>query len=126
MDLPGGMIPLLEIDYFNPVVSDWNETAYQRELQERETCGICLYVISPEMTGVYSIAEVVDDSNKRPHKTVFYFTDGFDDKQTKSLEAVGKMVLRNGGCWRDGTIQELAEFLNDFCYYQAKFMKDFC
>jgi GH15 family glucan-1,4-alpha-glucosidase len=55
------------------------------ELRQRETCDICLYVITPKMTGVYSIAEVIDDSNKRPNKTVLVrlrtdendrFTDG--------------------------------------------------
>jgi len=109
------LIPLLKIDYFNPVVDDWNEASYNRELQERKICDICLYVITPEMTGVYSIAEAVDDSNKRPSKTVFYFTDGFDAGQTKSLSAVGTMVLNNGGWWRGGTIQDLADFLNNFC-----------
>jgi hypothetical protein len=54
------------------------------------------------MTGVYSIAEVIDDSNKRPKKTIFCFInkDGkneFDDTQIKSLDKVGVMVETNGG-----------------------------
>lgn len=54
------------------------------------------------MKGVYSIAEVIDDSNKRPEKTIFcimrYYDDlEFDESQLKSLIAVGKMVERNGG-----------------------------
>ena len=58
------------------------------------------------MTGVYSIAEVIDDSNKRPEKTVFSFLlsdDGkkFDKGQIKSLMNVGKMVRSNGGKWLD-------------------------
>jgi hypothetical protein len=32
------LIPTLEIDYFNPVVEDWNEEAQERELKEREEC----------------------------------------------------------------------------------------
>jgi hypothetical protein len=103
------LIPMLDgvgVDYFNPVVADWNCEAYQRELMERETCDYVLYVITPKMTGVYSIAEVVDDSNKRPRKTIFCFlpkdSDGltsfqFTEAQTKSLTAVGKMVEANGG-----------------------------
>ena len=67
------LIKLLKIDYFNPVVDDWNEEAYQEELRQREICDFCLYVITPKMTGVYSIAEVVDDSNKRPEKTIFCY-----------------------------------------------------
>ena len=65
------LIKMLEIDYFNPVVDDWTEECYQEELRQREICDYCLYVITPRMTGVYSIAEVVDDSNKRPEKTIF-------------------------------------------------------
>ena len=52
------LIPMLKIDYFNPVVDDWNEEAYKNELRERKICDLCLYTITPEMAGVYSIAEV--------------------------------------------------------------------
>ena len=94
--------PKLKIDYFNPVVEDWTEEDYQNELKERENCDYCLYVITPKMSGVYSIAEVIDDSNKRPKKTIFCFVnkDGkneFDDTQIKSLDKVGVMVETNGG-----------------------------
>lgn len=117
------LIPLLKeanIDFFNPVVPDWNEQAYQTELRERETCDYVLYVITPKMTGVYSIAEAVDDSNKRPKKTIFCFlgedVDGdvqltFDKGQTKSLTAVGKMVQQNGALWvadLQGVVKALA------------------
>lgn len=96
------LIPKLNIDYFNPVVPIWNEAAYQRELEERKTADFCLYLITAKMKGVYSIAEVIDDSNKRPEKTIFCYSniDGeFDRSMLKSLEAVGKMVMRNGATW---------------------------
>lgn len=82
------------------------------ERRQREECDFCLYVITPLMTGVYSIAEVIDDSNKRPNKTIFCFVNTdfinatneygflrktFDCGQVKSLDQVGKMVERNGG-----------------------------
>ncbi|TAD98951.1 MAG: hypothetical protein EAZ97_10050 [Bacteroidetes bacterium] len=110
------LIPELKIPYFNPVVLEWTDEAYQNELRERETCDFCLYVITPKMTGVYSIAEVIDDSNKRPQKTVFHFIvkDGeneFTPFQIKSLQAVGKMVDRNGGKWLQN-FQEVINFLN--------------
>lgn len=96
------LISMLKIDYFNPVVDDWNEEAYQRELKERQECDYVLYVITPKMTGVYSIAEVVDDSNKRPLSTLFVFLtedDGnkFDKGQLISLKKVGALVMQNGG-----------------------------
>lgn len=95
------IIPMLDIEYFNPVVADWTPACMEEELRQRETCELCLYVITPKMTGTYAIAEVVDDSNKRPDKTIFVRLrdDGsarFDEGQWKSLGAVAQMVERNG------------------------------
>jgi len=113
------MLDTKRIGYFDPVVPDWNAEAQAREVKERETCDYRLYWITPEMKGVYSIAEVVDDSNKRPTGTLF----GFDVistvdpavsmpiEQVKSLAAVGKMVVRNGGRWFK-TLAEVAKYLN--------------
>lgn len=109
--------PKLKINYFDPVVPNWTEEAYKRELQEREDCDYCLYVITPKMSGVYAVAEVIDDSNKRPDKTVFCVLnqdDGhtFSDFQKKSLDAVGKLVERNGGTWLEN-LDDVANYLND-------------
>ena len=116
------LIEMLEIDYFNPVVDDWTEECYQEELRQREICDYCLYVITPRMKGVYSIAEVVDDSNKRSKKTIFCvvtadFSDTgdiimFDEQQLKSLDKVGVMVQNNGGKYFR-TLREVAKFLNN-------------
>lgn len=120
------LIPLLTIDYFNPVVEDWNEECMAEERRQRETCDFCLYVITPLMTGVYSIAEVIDDSNKRPDKTIFCFVNTdfvdaineygilrktFDYGQIKSLDQVGKMVERNGGKYFR-SLTDVADYLN--------------
>ena len=91
-----------KLEYFNPVVDDWNDESQKREIKERENCDFCLYVITPKMTGVYAIAEVVDDSNKRPSKTVVVvWRDDdeykFNEAQWKSLYNVVKLVKRNGG-----------------------------
>ncbi len=96
------IITMLEIDFFNPVVEDWTPDCMAEEIKQRETCDIVLYVITPKMTGTYSIAEVVDDSNKRPERTIFIRLrdDGkerFDEGQWRSLGAVALMVKRNGG-----------------------------
>ncbi len=112
------IIPKLKINYFNPVVDDWNEEAYKKELHEREHCDFCIYVITPKMTGVYSIAEVIDDSNKRPDKTLFCVLtkdgkDRFTGAQKKSLEAVGKMVESNGGKWFR-SLHKMIDFLNAY------------
>jgi len=90
------------IGYFNPVVPDWTEACMAQEIQERKTCDFVLYTITPKMTGVYSIAEVVDDSNKKAEKTILVLLRDdnhmkFSAEQWKSLGAVAKMVTRNGG-----------------------------
>jgi hypothetical protein len=76
------------------------------------------------MTGTYAIAEVVDDSNKRPQKTLFCFLleDGdigfptwdqkFNNAQIKSLNMVKKMVASNGGQVFDN-LEQIAYFLNN-------------
>lgn len=98
------LIPLLKIAYFNPVVPIWDEAAYQRELHERATCDFILYVITPKATGFYSIAELIDDSNKRPQKTIFVLLEEdegekFSPHQMKSLKKTGTMVVDNGAIW---------------------------
>lgn len=94
------LIPMLDINYFNPVVKDWTPDCMDEEIKQREICDYCLYVITSEMLGVYSIAEVVDDSNKRPEKTIFcVLIDGFEKHELKSLAEVGRMVTENGSIY---------------------------
>lgn len=118
---------LNNVDYFNPVVKDWNDEAYKRELYEREHCDFCLYCITPKMKGVYSIAEVIDDSNKRPEKTIFVYlkkdeNDEFDKVQSKSLDAVSKMIIKNKGKVFKN-LNEVAEFLNNYIHVSDFLLK---
>jgi hypothetical protein len=111
------LIPLLNINYFNPVVNNWTPECQAEEIRQRAGCDYVLYVITPRMTGVYSIAEVVEDSNKRPSKTIFCALpdDGelsFNSDQLKSLSMVTAMVKTNGAKVFD-TLAEVAEFLNN-------------
>jgi len=108
--------PLLNIEYFDPIVPDWDEESYQRELFERETSNYVLYTITPKLTGVYSIAEIIEDSNKRPEKTIFVVLSEdegtkFDKFQLDSLNAVKKMVIKNGATVFDD-LASVAEFVN--------------
>ena len=111
------LIPMLnnKISAFNPIVEKWTEQARVNELLHREQDDILLYVFSPLRIGYYSIAEVIDDSNKRPNKTIFCILEEdegkkFSIKENKSLEAIKKIVKNNGAtfaCW-----DKLAEKLN--------------
>ncbi len=112
------LIEMLEIEYFNPIVADWTPSCQEEEIRQRELCDYCLYVITPQMTGVYSIAEVVDDSNKKPDRTLFCVLLGDDEEksfsssQCKSLMMVGRMIERNGGK-HFISLEDVAEYLNN-------------
>ena len=118
------IIPLLDkvgISYFNPVVDEWDDSAMANELRERESCDFCFYGVTPKMTGTYAIAEVVDDSNKRPKKTVLVImrndgSDKFDYGQWKSLIAVREMVKRNGGMVFDSLKDAVSGMSNKAVY----------
>lgn len=109
------LIPMLKIDYFNPVVKNWNEQARQREIYERENSDYVLYVLTRAYS-TYSIAEVVDDSNKRPNKTICCIFSEEDypltKQELKHLNQVGKLVERNGGKYFH-SLKEVAKFLGD-------------
>ena len=109
--------PLLKCRYYNPIVKNWSEEDRLREVHERETSDYVLYGITNGIKGVYSIAEVVDDSNKRPEKTLFlnlYEADDrvFTQQMSKSLKAVENLLKSNGVKVFD-SIKEVAEFLNN-------------
>ena len=109
------LINRLKIDYFNPVVPDWTPECMEEELRQRGICDYCLYVITTYyMSSVYSIAEVVDDSNKQPEKTIFCVSEHngtFLEGQRRSLNQVGKMVERNGGKYFTD-LNDVAKYLN--------------
>ncbi len=94
------LIPLLKCKYFNPVVSDWNETAQEIEKKAKEDCQISLYVITPYMEGIFSIAEIMEDVLiRRINKTVVcilkdYYDTSFSDKNFRSLMAFKNLLLK--------------------------------
>ena len=107
------LIPMLKCDYYNPIVKNWSETDRLREVRERETSDFVLYVITSGMKGVYSIAEIVDDSNKRPEKTIVcVLYDGIERKMAHSLNAVINLVKSNGATVCE-TLEEVAQILNN-------------
>lgn len=110
------LIPLLTCDYYNPIVKNWSEADRQREVKERESDDIIVYTITNGIKGVYSIAEVVDDSNKRPDKVIFcnlYTTTGSRDSEQMdhSLKAVENLIKSNG-CQVCTSIEDLASLIN--------------
>jgi hypothetical protein len=106
------IIPQLQCNYYNPIVKNWSEADRLREVHERQTADYVLYVLTSDMAGVYSIAEVIDDSNKRPMKTLLcVLYDGFGPKMSHSLRAVEKLAAENGARVFE-SLDEVVRFLN--------------
>jgi hypothetical protein len=104
------------VDYFNPVVEDWDETSQQLEIEKRESCDLVLYVITPKMTGVYSIAESVYDACMRPEKTIFCVLDNDDNNewtehQHKSLEMT-KQLIKDCGAYVAKDLDDVVNYIN--------------
>lgn len=111
------IIPMLKIDYFNPVVSDWTPECQEEEKRQKKICKYQLYVITPKMKGVFSIAEVVESSNKNPDGTILCIldkdgNDEFEEFQKRSLDAVAELV-RNNNSFVSKNITEVVAYLNE-------------
>ena len=96
------LISLLDSDslaYFNPIVDNWDDSAREKEfLVKNSKNTVEVYVITSDMKGVFSIAEAVDASNKKPEQTIFLIVrDGFNTHQLKSLDATKDIISGNGG-----------------------------
>jgi len=113
------LIPMLNIDYFNPVVSNWTSECQDEEIRQREICDYVLYTLT-RIFSTYSIAEVVDDSNKRPNKTIVCITNekllngklAMSSQDIKHLDAVGRLAERNGALYFK-SLDEVAKYLNN-------------
>lgn len=115
------LIPLLKINYFNPVVEDWTPECQDEEIKQRIECDFVLYTLTPKMTGFYSICEVIEDSIKKPEKTIFCLLNSdinenkekisFNDHQIKSFKAMEKMIINNGAiCFNN--LHDVANYVN--------------
>ena len=107
---------LNQLDYFNPVVEDWTSECQEIEMDEKENkCDVHLYVITSQMTGVFSIAEVIDSVHNKTKKTILHvLPEGFDEGQLKSLKAVVNLVkLRGGIAYIDSDLMRTARVINN-------------
>ncbi len=107
-----------KVSAFNPVVPDWTPECQAEEDYHRETDDICLYVITPEGVGFYSFVEVVDDSNKRPERTVLCVLEEangkeFDKHNKKCALKTAKLVLQNGATVCE-SLEDVASFVNTY------------
>ncbi|MFW5895370.1 MAG: nucleoside 2-deoxyribosyltransferase domain-containing protein, partial [archaeon] len=89
-------ISKLKTGYFNPVVEEWDEQARIREETEKMISNFLLFVITPEIKGVYSIAEAVNYAIKDPKRTIFCVHGDFSHDMKRSLETTKKTISDNG------------------------------
>lgn len=107
-----------KIDAYNPIVKEWTKERQIIEDYHRETDDICLYVITPEMKGFYSFVEVVDDSNKRPEKTILCVLEKANGKTYE--EHIKKCVIKTMQLVKDNGVKvfdnlnELSTYLNEY------------
>ena len=109
------LMPMLQVEHFNPVVEDWTpECILNENIEKHQKCNIHLYVINSEMLGVYSIAEVVQSSLTEGKNTILHvIPDGFSKGQLKSLDAVCQLVSLNGSiAYIDSDLSRTAKVIN--------------
>lgn len=108
----------IRLNFYNPVVPDWTPECMINENYQKANCDIQLYCITPKMTGVFSIAEIVDASNKCPERLVVILMtkdglDRFNEGQWKSLLAMKAMIEDNGCTHIYYSLKDCAVALND-------------
>lgn len=106
------------IETFNPIVKEWTKERQIIEDKHRKTDDICLYVITPEAEGFYSYVEAVDDSNKRPKKTVLCILENvngktFEEHIKKCVIKTMQLVEDNGAKVFDN-LDDVATYLNEY------------
>ena len=104
------------ISAFNPVVEHWDEKAQAIEDYHKENDDICLYVITPEMRGVYGVFELALDSCKRPGTVICCILNErngltYEKHMLKNMIKIKKDLIKNGTPVFD-TLEDVAEFLN--------------
>lgn len=122
------LIPYLEksnIEYFNPVVENWTpECQVIEEEEKNHICDVHLYVITPEMQGTYSIAEIIHSAylanmyGTSVNYVVFAVLEDerWEKHQIKSFDAIMKLVSniapQNSLCKYIKNMEELSECFN--------------
>lgn len=93
------VIPFLVFDYYNPQKEKWTEAQYQIEEYEKDVaCDIHYYVLTSEMKGIYSIAEIMDSVHQSDKLTIVQIVPtGFNKGMMNSLTALQRLIEKRGG-----------------------------
>lgn len=108
------------IKCFNPVVDNWTPECIELENFIKATSKHHVYVITPLMIGVYSIAEAIESAmNNKLTYFVVLETDPtnpdrkFSEQMLYSLDAVGEMVKSHFGNYYRGN--DLSSVIKNVC-----------
>lgn len=115
------------LTYFSPIVrqEEWTQQAQIYENNEKKRCIVHFYCLSPLMTGVYTIAELVHDSCTIPGWTVALLIDDdnghrFECGMYKSVARTLQLACRHNGAGRVYDLETAA----DLCNYLVQKYKD--
>lgn len=114
------LIENLTVGYFNPVVLDWTEDDIQIENDAKAEAEVLLYVITPAMSGFYSIVELTHDACLETNKIVivcFLLDDNeltFNEHQIKNIKASKDLLTNNTKAIIMDSIDEIAIYLNKY------------
>ena len=107
-----------KIRLFNPIVENWTQDCIDLENFVKAHAVYHIYVITPKMTGSYSIAEMIDSVHDKSKKVYIHIMDHdiddngeevkWDPSVRNSLTAVSNMVVSHGGI-ATSSISEMVE-----------------
>jgi hypothetical protein len=97
---------LNDFELFNPIITDrqWTKADEDKENEIKEKACINLFLISPNTSGFYSIAEAIESANNSAGKTIFavcdkHYDTRFTDSRIRSFDAIGNLVEKHGGVY---------------------------
>lgn len=92
------LIPLLTVEYFNPVVENWTEADAVKENEAKLEASANVFVITPAAIGSYSIAELTElaITSDKPLYVMFMEVEGFtwNEHQVKSNTQIKKLLSK--------------------------------
>lgn len=113
-----------KIKCFNPVVEHWTRECIDLENFVKYHARYHIYVLTPKMRGVYTIAEMVESVHNREKKTFFYIshtdvdsngsTLHWEQHMLNSLNAVANLLMEHGAT-KAISLKDLADkLIQDF------------
>lgn len=113
-----------KIKCFNPVVENWTQECIDIENFVKHHAKYHIYVLTPRMMGVYTIAEMCESAHNHTKKTYFHIKDEdcddngntiyWEPHMKNSLNATSNMLISHGA-YKMNSIDELVNaIVNDY------------